>query len=72
MAELLKKSLTKPFPYNIIFFVLKKICASGSAVEHLLAKEGVAGSIPVSRSCKKPEEIKGFLFFYIRVISCEC
>ena len=24
-------------------------CASGSAVEHLLAKEGVAGSIPVSR-----------------------
>ena len=26
------------------------ICASGSAVEHLLAKEGVAGSIPVSRS----------------------
>ena len=26
------------------------VCASGSAVEHLLAKEGVAGSIPVSRS----------------------
>ena len=25
-------------------------CASGSVVEHLLAKEGVAGSIPVSRS----------------------
>lgn len=24
-------------------------CASGSVVEHLLAKEGVAGSIPVSR-----------------------
>ena len=24
-------------------------CASGSAVEHLLAKEGAAGSIPVSR-----------------------
>ncbi len=29
------------------------ICASGSVVEHLLAKEGVAGSIPVSRSKKK-------------------
>ena len=29
---------------------LYRICASGSAVEHLLAKEGVAGSIPVSRS----------------------
>ena len=27
-------------------------CASGSAEEHLLAKEGVAGSIPVSRSQK--------------------
>ena len=26
-----------------------KQCASGSVVEHLLAKEGVAGSIPVSR-----------------------
>ena len=24
-------------------------CASGSVVEHLLAKEGAAGSIPVSR-----------------------
>lgn len=29
---------------------LNIICASGSVVEHLLAKEGVAGSIPVSRS----------------------
>ena len=29
------------------------ICASGSAVEHLLTKEGVAGSIPVSRFNKK-------------------
>ena len=27
-----------------------QICASGSVVEHLLAKEGVAGSSPVSRS----------------------
>ena len=33
--------------------VLGIICASGSAVEHLLAKEGVAGSIPVSRSHEK-------------------
>ena len=31
-------------------------CASGSAVEHLLAKEGVAGSIPVSRSWNKERE----------------
>ena len=37
---------------NILSVVSKtaKICASGSAVEHLLAKERVAGSIPVSRS----------------------
>ena len=42
-------------------------CASGSAVEHLLAKEGVAGSIPVSRS-KVPRVLtkrieKSVLFF---------
>ena len=33
----------------IISFVVKRQCASGSAVEHHLAKVGVAGSIPVSR-----------------------
>ena len=39
------------------------ICASGSAVEHLLAKEGVAGSIPVSRFYFTAEaDICGFLF----------
>ena len=31
--------------FNLIF-----LCARGSAVEHLLAKEGVAGSISVLRS----------------------
>ena len=41
------------------------IRASGSAVEHLLAKEGVAGSIPVSRSEQKERistRISSFLF----------
>ena len=38
-----------------------KTCASGSVVEHLLAKEGVAGSIPVSRSFIKK---KHFCFFF--------
>ena len=33
------------------------ICASGSVVEHLLAKEGVAGSIPVSRLKKERYQI---------------
>ena len=48
--------LTIFFHYSIVLFV-RQTCASGSAVEHLLAKEGVAGSIPVSgffifcRSC---------------------
>ena len=37
-------------------------CASGSAVEHHLAKVGVAGSIPVSRSNKKRYP-NGYLFF---------
>ena len=36
--------------YSIIFLACEtQQCASGSVVEHLLAKEGVAGSIPVSR-----------------------
>ena len=36
---------------SIVYYSLSvTTCASGSAVEHLLAKEGVAGSIPVSRS----------------------
>ena len=38
------------FPSPALAAVVCNICASGSAVEHLLAKEGVAGSIPVSRS----------------------
>ncbi len=35
--------------YSIFCSEQSGTCASGSAVEHLLAKEGVAGSIPVSR-----------------------
>ena len=44
------------------------LCASGSAVEHLLAKEGVAGSIPVSRFFylrRKPRFYQGFHYFCI-------
>ena len=37
---------------SILLLVAQQISASGSAVEHLLAKERVAGSIPVSRSQK--------------------
>ena len=38
------------------------MCASGSVVEHLLAKEGVAGSIPVSRLEKRtiPNRYRSF------------
>lgn len=35
--------------YNINCIVNNAVCASGSVVERLLAKEKVAGSIPVSR-----------------------
>ena len=47
-----------------------KKCASGSAVEHLLAKEGVAGSIPVSRSLffLKTLYKQGFFVFVLHVI----
>ena len=62
--------LTPIGEYGIIHIVVSDTeqttlkCASGSAVEHLLAKEGVAGSIPVSRFfyCKRasPSEIPFF------------
>ena len=35
--------------YSTYCVVINAICASGSVVERLLAKEKVAGSIPVSR-----------------------
>ena len=45
------------------------ICASGSVVEHLLAKEGVAGSIPVSRSVRQQKGLpNGKSFFVIREV----
>ena len=56
--------------YSIILNVLVRVtsykvqCASGSAVEHLLAKEGVAGSIPVSRSHEKKNDTKSVSFFF--------
>ena len=46
-----------------ILIPVVKTCASGSAVEHLLAKEGVAGSIPVSRLKKERYQIGIVLFF---------
>ena len=41
------------------------ICASGSAVEHLLAKEGVAGSIPVSRFFNNRLKIRRLFFLCV-------
>ena len=50
---------------SIVYYSLSvTTCASGSAVEHLLAKEGVAGSIPVSRSQKKRRHAKACLLFF--------
>ena len=52
-----KKMLTSQNLYAILHHVLRRYlrkdkCASGSVVEHLLAKERVAGSSPVSRFLK--------------------
>ena len=57
--------LTKTKGYSIIFLACEtQQCASGSVVEHLLAKEGAAGSIPVSRFffCKKMGTLIGIHF----------
>ena len=43
------------------------LCASGSAVEHLLAKEGVAGSIPVSRSKKTTDVSKWGIRCFLQI-----
>ena len=61
----IKKVLTIYIVFGIVLFVVKT-CASGSAVEHLLAKEGVAGSIPVSRSQEKIRDIGRYLLFFSR------
>ncbi len=44
------KQLTNPPWCDILLMQTQEQCGSGSVVEHLLAKEKVAGSIPVSRS----------------------
>ena len=51
MRKNCKKMLTELSDYVNIFLACDAHvqCASGSVVEHLLAKEGAAGSIPVSR-----------------------
>ena len=44
---------------------MKTTGASGSAVEHLLAKERVAGSIPVSRSWQIPWILYTYIEFVV-------
>ena len=46
-------------------FETNAVCASGSAVEHLLAKERVAGSIPVSRFRVKQKDIQKDILFVL-------
>ena len=45
-----EKLLTNRFLCGTLLLQTQLLCGSGSVVEHLLAKEKVAGSIPVSRS----------------------
>ena len=64
-----KKMLTELSDYVNIFLACDAHvqCASGSVVEHLLAKEGAAGSIPVSRFFNaKKQHPKRVLFFCIK------
>ena len=66
MRKNCKKMLTELSDYVNIFLTCDAHvqCASGSVVEHLLAKEGVAGSIPVSRFFNaKKQHPKRVLFF---------
>ena len=63
-----KKLLTNITLYSNICLACDrhaKQCASGSVVEHLLAKEGAAGSIPVSRFffCNIMGTLTGALFY---------
>ena len=72
--KIAKKMLTELSDYVNIFLACDAHvqCASGSVVEHLLAKEGAAGSIPVSRFFNaKKQHPKRVLFFCIkRAQSC--
>ena len=67
MRKNCKKMLTELSDYVNIFLACDAHvqCASGSVVEHLLAKEGAAGSIPVSRFffCNKKGTLTGALFY---------
>ena len=66
MRKNCKKMLTELSDYVNIFLACDAHvqCASGSVVEHLLAKEGAAGSIPVSRFFNaKKQHPKRVLFF---------
>ncbi len=62
--------LTNGYRSIMMVFVLKNKCASGSAVEHHLAKVGVAGSIPVSRSEKPNRLITGGSVFSFLLKKC--
>ena len=69
IQKIVKKMLTELPDYVNIFLACDAHvqCASGSVVEHLLAKEGVAGSIPVSRFFNaKKQHPKRVLFFCIK------
>ena len=71
MRKNCKKMLTELSDYVNIFLACDAHvqCASGSVVEHLLAKEGVAGSIPVSRSVRQQKGLpNGKSFFVIREV----
>ena len=72
MRKNCKKMLTELSDYVNIFLACDAHvqCASGSVVEHLLAKEGVAGSLPVSRSIEKIKPVLKLKSFGIGCCRC--
>lgn len=69
-----KKMLTDLSDYVNIFLACDAHvqCASGSVVEHLLAKEGAAGSIPVSRLffCPFLKGLRGICNYSCCILCC--
>ena len=67
-----KKLLTKYARVSIIAFVFNTYARVAQLVEHDLAKVGVAGSSPVSRSQRKQKDIRMDVFQTVdKAPSCE-
>ena len=69
----LKKGLTRSIDVGILYLVVEKQTHARVAqlVEHDLAKVGVAGSSPVSRSQRKQKDIHSRMSFFVFRVPAE-